>query len=72
VCVVTGDQSAGQGLELRVHFGGDDHERRQKLLQDVAVTAVQQPGELQQVMADHVQLDTIAYPDVLQRLRPGA
>jgi uncharacterized protein YggE len=39
---------------------GDDHERGQQLLQDVAVAAVQQLGELQQVVRDDVQLDAVA------------
>ena len=55
-----------------MHGRRDDHQRGQQLFRNVAVTAGQQPGELQQIMADHVQLDAFTHAGVLQRVRAGA
>jgi hypothetical protein len=50
VRVVAGDQSTGQGLELRVYGGGNDHERGHELLEDVAAmrieTLIKSPRDL--------------------------
>ena len=48
-----------------------DHERREQLLQDVAVGPEQEPFELCQIMADQVELDAVAYAAELNGLRPG-
>ena len=67
--VVAGDAArARAAISSSVHRRGGHDQRREQLLQHVAVAAQQQPAELGQVVGDQVHLDAVARTQVRSRV----